>query len=94
MIRFFKTEELKVTPIEEFERRCWVEMVSPTDDEVEDICTLSGIPEEMLKAALDEEESARVEADDGATMYIVDSPMMVETEEGDDTYTTIPVAII
>ena len=53
MIRFFKTEELKVTPIEEFERRCWVEMVSPTDDEVEDICTLSGIPEEMLKAALD-----------------------------------------
>ncbi len=94
MIRFYKTEDLRITPIDEFENRCWVEMVNPTDDEVEDICALSGAPEEMLKAALDEEESARVETEDGTTMYIVDSPMMVETEEGDDTYSTIPVAII
>jgi magnesium transporter len=69
-------------------------MINPTDDEVEDICSLSGISEEMIKAALDEEESARVEVDDGVTMYIVDSPIMVETEEGDDAYSTIPVALL
>ena len=94
MIRFYKTEELRVQSSDAFASRCWVEMINPTDDEVEDICALSGISEEMIKAALDEEESARVETEDGTTMYIVDSPMMVETEEGDDTYTTIPVAII
>lgn len=94
MIRFYKTEDLRLQAIDEFEKRCWVEMINPTDDEVEDICAFSGISEEMIKAALDEEESARVETEDGTTMYIMDSPMMVETEEGDDTYTTIPVAIL
>ena len=93
MIKFYKTDDVRMLPLEEFESRCWVEMVNPTDDEVEEICAVSGIPEELLKAALDEEESARVEVDEGATMYIVDSPMLVDTEEG-DTYTTIPVAII
>ena len=93
MIKFYKTEDLKIKQIETFERRCWVDLVNPTDDEVEDVCAFSGIPEEMLKAALDEEESARVDTDEGATMYIVDSPMMVDTDEG-DTYTTIPVAIV
>ena len=93
MVKFFKSENEKIVQLEAFESRCWVEMVNPTDEEVENIVALSGIPEGLLKAALDEEESARVEVDDGATMYIVDSPMIVGTEEGDQ-YTTIPVAII
>ena len=93
MVKFFKSDKENIVQLEEFESRCWVEMVNPTDEEVENIVALSGIPEGLLKAALDEEESARVEVDDGATMYIVDSPMIVDTEEGDQ-YTTIPVAII
>ena len=93
MVKFFKSENEKIVQLEAFESRCWVEMVNPTDEEVENIVALSGIPEGLLKAALDEEESARVEVDDGATMYIVDSPMIVDAEEGDQ-YTTIPVAII
>ncbi len=93
MVKFYKSENNRIVPLEEFESRCWVELVNPTDDEVEDIVALSGISEELIKAALDEEESARVEVDDGATMYIMDSPMLVDTEEGDQ-YTTIPVAII
>lgn len=93
MLKFFKTENSRMEQLQQFESRCWVDMVSPTDDEVEDIHELSGIPEELLKAALDEEESARVEMDEGAVMYIVDSPMLVDTDEGDK-YTTIPVAII
>lgn len=94
MIRFYKMDEmLRVVEAEGFERRCWVDMVNPTDDEIDDVKEWSGIPEEMLKAALDEEESARVDTDEGATMYVVDSPMMVDTDEGDG-YTTIPVALI
>jgi magnesium transporter len=93
MVKFYKSEKNNIVQLEEFESRCWVEMVNPTDDEVENIVALSGIPEGLIKAALDEEESARVEVDDGATMYIVDSPMIVDTEDGDQ-YTTIPVAII
>lgn len=94
MVRFYKTDEnLRIIEAETFERRCWVELISPTDDEIDDVREATGIPEEMLKAALDEEESARVEVDEGTTMYIVDSPLLVDTEEG-DSYTTIPVAIV
>ncbi len=94
MIKFFKTDEnVRILETEKFEVGCWVELVNPTDDEVDDIRALTGISEDLLKAALDEEESARVDIDDGATMYIVDSPMLVDTEDG-NMYTTIPVAII
>ena len=61
MIKFFKSEENKPTErLEAFEKGCWVDLVNPTDDEVEDVTALTGIPEEMLKAALDEEETARL----------------------------------
>jgi magnesium transporter len=94
MIKFFKSEGTASTErLDAFEKGCWVDLVNPTDDEVEDICTLTGIPEEMLKAALDEEETARFERDDGAFMCLVDTPTITDTDEG-DIYGTIPVAMI
>lgn len=95
MIKFFRTDEnVRIQETDKFEQGCWVELVNPTDDEVDDIKALTGAPEDLLKAALDEEESARVDSDEGSTMYIVDSPMLVDTEDGNNMYTTIPVAII
>ena len=52
MIKFFKTDEkLHMTQIQSFDQNCWVDMVNPTDDEVEVIMSWTGFPEEMLKAA-------------------------------------------
>lgn len=66
MIKYFKsTENENTTRIAAFEKGCWVDMINPSDDEVEDVCALTGVAEEMIKAALDEEETARVERDDG-----------------------------
>ncbi len=94
MIKFFKTEENAATKrLEAFEKGCWVDMVNPTDDEVEDVIALTGLPEEMLKAALDEEETARCEKDDGAFMCLLDTPTMTDTDDG-DTYETIPISLI
>lgn len=93
MIKIYKNENKRMIALDTFEEGCWIELVNPTDDEVEDVVAFSEIPEELVKAALDEEESARIEVDEGATMYIVDSPMLVDTEDGDQ-YTTIPVAVI
>ena len=94
MVKFFRTDEkIRIHSIEEFETGCWVELINPTDEEVDQVKELTGMQEDWLKAALDEEESARMDSDDGVTMYIVDSPMLVDTEEG-STYTTIPVALL
>ena len=68
-------------------------MVDPTDDECEDVAAISGVPEDMIKAALDEEERARSEFDEGCSMFVVDCPIMEEGANG-DSYTTLPLSII
>ena len=94
MLKFFKTQEDgKIDRIEAFEKNCWVDLVNPTDDELEDACAMTGVPEEMLRAALDEEETARVERDEGALLCLLDTPTITDTDEG-DTYETIPMALI
>ena len=94
MLKFFKTQEDgKIDRLEAFEQNCWVDLVNPTDDELEDVCSITGVPEEMLRAALDEEETARVERDEGALLCLLDTPTITDTDEG-DTYETIPMALI
>ena len=94
MIKFFKSEGTNSTVrLEKYEKGCWVDLVNPTDDEVDDVCELTGIPEEMLKAALDEEETARFERDEGAFLCLIDTPTITDTDDG-DSYGTLPVALI
>ena len=71
----------------------WVHLLDPTDKEIERVIQKTGAPEEFLKAALDEEERARIDQDDGFTLVLVDVPI-VEEEKGYYTYSTIPFAII
>ncbi|MDE7301394.1 MAG: magnesium transporter CorA family protein [Clostridia bacterium] len=78
---------------EDFTPNCWVDMINPTDGEVEKVARQTGIPEDMIKAALDEEEMARTEFDEGCSLFVVDCPVIEEGENG-DTYSTLPLAII
>lgn len=94
MVNFYVTEkDGKLVKAEGFCPSCWVDMVNPTDDECEEIVKASGIAEDMLKAALDEEERARAELDNGFNMFIVDCPI-IEEGGGGDSYTTLPLALI
>ncbi len=76
-----------------FTPHCWIDMVNPSDDECDNVSSLTGVPEDMIKAALDEEERARTEFDDGCSMFVVDCPLIEESESG-DSYTTLPLAVI
>ncbi len=95
MIKFFKTdvEKNRMMRLSTFEEGCWVDLVNPTDDEVEDVTLFTGIPEEMLKAALDEEEPARAEQDEENFLCLLDTPTITDTDKG-DMYETIPMALI
>ena len=94
MVKYYKTDSgFAMKQISSFKDKCWVDLVNPSDDEIEDVVAETGIPEEMLKAALDEEESARSESDDGNVMYIIDCPSIIDTDDGDG-YTTVPIALI
>ena len=74
-------------------KNCWVHLTNPTDKESELIVRTTGIPEDMLKAALDEEERARIEYDDGCTLVLFDIPV-IEEESSYFTYSTMPLAAI
>ena len=95
MVKFFLSGDNRAPEqIETFKSGCWVDLVNPSDDECEDVAAVTGISEDMLKAALDEEDRARTEFDDGNAMFIVDCPLIEENDEGGDDYTTIPLAVI
>lgn len=94
MVNYFITgEDMKLARLENFNELCWVDMVNPTDDEVDDVAEVTGVSEDMIKAALDEEEPARTEFDEGNSMFVVDCPIIEESDSG-DTYSTLPLAII
>lgn len=71
----------------------WIHMSNPTDKEIELVSSATLIPEDMIKAALDSEERAHIEKEDGVLMSVVDIPI---TEEDDDkyTYATLPFGCI
>lgn len=71
----------------------WINLENPSDFEVEQVCSKTNIPEDMLKAALDEEERARIDTDGDTTLILVDIPIINE-EKDSYVYSTLPLAMI
>ena len=71
----------------------WIRLSSPAEAELAQVAESQCIPLEFLKAALDEEERPRIDADDGVVLIVLDVPMVTEFE-GIKTLTTLPLGII
>ncbi|ADL49883.1 magnesium transporter CorA family protein [Clostridium cellulovorans] len=71
----------------------WINLVAPTDQELILISKKTCVPLDFLKAALDDEETSRLDVEDGNTLIIVDIPF-TEVEENSLTYDTYPLGII
>lgn len=81
--------------VETFTPGVWINLENPSDKELEEVSAATGISEEMLKAALDEEERAHIDSEDGNTMIIVDIPTLTEGSDQDwYTYSTLPLAMV
>lgn len=80
--------------LDAMESGAWINLVQPTERELDAV--LSEFPELdpiSLKAALDEEERARIEIDNGTTLILVDVPI-VEPVNNNVYYSTIPLGIL
>lgn len=98
MLEIFKTAENgDFTRLENIEKDCWVSLTAPSPKELEEVAGMTGVELDALRAALDEEEKARIELEDNYHLILVDSPE-IETELVDEVerkrYTTMPLAII
>ena len=74
-------------------QHCWINRVNPSDKEVALISQLSGVEDDVLKAALDDEERSRIELDDEHALVLVDIPV-IEEEDDYYSYFTIPLGTI
>ncbi|MBD5095683.1 MAG: magnesium transporter CorA family protein [Lachnospiraceae bacterium] len=71
----------------------WINLTAPTQEEILEISKQFNIDLSDVRAALDEEESSRVDVNDGYVLIIFDIPT-VEIRHNQEAYTTIPLGII
>ena len=83
----------KMTKLDTVEDGCWINLIYPSEDELKTVSVTLGVELPFLKAALDEEETSRIDSEDGQTLIIVDTPAMERDETG-VVYSTLPMGII
>ena len=97
MMKIYNTnlETLKMEEISEFKKGSWINLVNPSDNEIEEVCECLNIEKDTILYAMDSEEKPRIEIDDdyNTTLFIIDIPI-VEKNEGSIEYTTMPIGLI
>jgi len=88
-----QTNELKT--VKEIKKGSWVNMINPTEEEIQKVCQKVNIKEDFIRYSLDYEEKARIdeEDEDGTILFIVDVPI-IEKEKESEIYTTMPLGMI
>ena len=94
MIKIYKTIDGKIQEIETIEKNSWINMVNPTEAELQFITKELDVEPDFLRAALDEEEISRVELEDNNQALITIDVPVIEKDSKMVLYNTIPVGII
>ncbi len=95
MLEVFKTVEntLKRSTIEA--SNTWISLTNPTREELSFVQQKTGALIDFMAAALDSEESSRIEEEDDQILVIVNASIQEDEATGDIMqYTTIPIGII
>ena len=85
----------KTEQTQNYQKGNWINMINPSEAEINEVCKNVQIQEDFIKYALDYEEKARIdfEEDDNTTLFIIDVP--IREKEGDTLiYSTMPIGII
>lgn len=95
MLEFYITnEENKFIKLDNMMKGCWVNMVNPTDDEIQQVADRFNIAVDYFKDALDDDERSRIENEENFLCIIVDFPYITHDEAGFPIYETIPIGIL
>ena len=93
MVYFFKTLDGRMVNAADLEKGCWIHIVNPNETELLTISEQASVELDFLKAALDEEETSRVEVEETCTLMILDVPLVVKDGK-EMIYSTVPMGII
>ena len=97
MLKIYNTnmETNRLEEIKEFRKGSWINLVNPSENEIKRVCESINIQEGFIRDALDYEEKARIdtEEDDNTILFVIDVPIIEKNEEN-DVYTTMPLGMI
>jgi len=71
------------------EKGSWAHLTNPTPEEVAEVTRGLGVPADFVEYPLDEEETSRIEAEDGCVLIIIRVPV-----NRGDSYDTVPLGVI
>ncbi|MCI8396959.1 MAG: magnesium transporter CorA family protein [Clostridia bacterium] len=97
MLKIYNTDMQtgETSEIKEFKKGSWINLVNPSNDEIEEVCSSINIQEDFIRYSLDLEEKARIdqEEEDNTILFVVDIPII---EKNDDSviYSTLPLGMI
>ncbi len=92
MINIYKTNiDSKLEKLEKIEKKCWIDLVNPTVEEIDEVTKLTSANKDLLMKMLDEEETPRVEVEDDTKLVVIDTPFI---EDKDNKYSTLPIGIV
>ena len=93
LTKIYKTEDNIISELQSYEEGSWINMVAPSLEECVDISEQFNIDIDDIRAALDDEESSRINLEDEYTLVLVDIPS-AEMRNNRHSYTTIPLGIV
>jgi magnesium transporter len=93
-VRITVDEKLEKVSEADIKKGCWIHLIAPHDSEIDFVAQKTGISEQMLKVALDDEERAHIDKEDKNTLVVIDTPHLEEDDYGEIRYTTMPLGII
>lgn len=93
-MQIFRTKGQKLVEVESICEGAWVHMENPSDEEVLSICEELNIEEDFVRAALDDEERARIEIDGDNLLVVMDIPIATLEKDGTYFYSTVPMGVI
>ena len=93
MISYYKTINSRIRRIDEPEEGCWIDVVNPDEKEINFLVSNFSIEPGFIRASLDEDETSRIESEDGVTLIILDTPVSEVNENGVN-YFTMPIGIL
>lgn len=95
MLKIFKTStiEKKIKKVKRITVDTWLELTSPTNDEIDKVVEKTLVDKDLILKMLDDEERPRVEQSGNATLIVIDTSYLEKDEKGSN-YKTYPLGII
>jgi len=90
MLDIYREAKGVIQKLEKVEPNVWIHMVAPTEKELQEVASSTGLMLDFLKAALDEEERPRLETEEGQALILINIPVA----RSPLVYTTLPLGVV